>query len=449
MSTEKSSENILDLLEQLESMFEEADKNEQLIEEYDIEQQIKADHNFYENQTIEEDINEAHSFYLEKEDKVENAHVDNSPVAKENTPEDLVSLLDLDKLAFPQKDRWEDYVKFSKKLQLEIKEKYENSIKSFWNNYTKPVSEGNLQWVDPTLLNECEEKVINDKDRNHTSCFRNLQLYKKPLVVDKFSVFDELEKEFPNFIEVINLYKGFFLLNASRNYKNYKAPRPLLLLGNPGIGKTRFVKKLAKALNTQYSFLDTNSITGGFVLTGNSASWRGADAGFIFKTLAPCPTISPVILLDEVDKLSDNRSYSPFSALHQLLEPENSANFYDEFLQLEFDASYIMYVLTANDINNIPVSLLSRMNVVEVFNPSPEHMHVITQNIYTELLSGSSLFKKTLSQDTLKNLEKHSPREVYQILSKNLFSLSAKQKKKKNNDFYILPETKKEHKFGF
>lgn len=360
-----------------------------------------------------------------------------------------ISLFDLDKLAFPDKDRWQDYVNFSKKLQIEIKEKYDNSIKSFWDNYTQTNFEGGISWVNSTLLRECEQKVANDRDRSHTSCFRNLQLYKKPLVVEDMSVFDELEKEFPNFIEVINLYKGFFILNSSRNHKNYKAPRPLLLLGNPGIGKTRFVKKLAKVLNTKYHFLDTNSITGGFVLSGNSATWRGADAGFIFKSLAPCPTISPVILLDEVDKLSEDRTFSPFSALHQLLEPENAATFYDEFLQLEFDASYILYVLTANDMNNIPDSLLSRMSVIEIDNPSVEHMHVISQNIYTELLAGSKLFKKELSSETLQLLEKKSPREVYQILSKNLFALSAKQKKKTNNNFYILPEIKKEHKFGF
>lgn len=431
MSQNKSPEEILEIIHELDDLFkEDEEKNEEdNAEDIDV---FAASRKKFKNQSEENVIND---LIPEHE--------------KNDIDGELVSLLDLDKLAFPDKDRWSDYVNFSKKLTSEMKDKYDSAIKSFWANYSQSNTEGGLQWVDPVLLRECEEKIANDRDRSHTSCFRNLQLYKKPLVVENISVFDQLEKEFPNFIEVINLYKGFFVLNASRNYKNYKAPRPLLLLGNPGIGKTRFVKKLAKILNTQYSFLDTNSITGGFVLTGNSATWRGADAGFIFKSLAPCPTISPIILLDEVDKLSEDRTFSPFSAFHQLLEPENSANFYDEFLQLEFDASYIMYVLTANNINQIPASLLSRMNVVEVYNPSPEHMHVITQNIYTELLAGSKLFKKTLTIDTLQSLEKNSPREVYQILSKNLFSLSAKQKKKINNDFYLLPETKKEHKFGF
>lgn len=407
MSNKKSPEEILDIIIELDNLFQEENKKQPL------------------------------------ESSDENLNKNNI-----NTDEKF-SLFDIDNLIFPGKDRWADYVSFSKKLQLEMNEKYDNSIKNFWDTYNTSVSDNSFSWVNPILLRECEEKVANDRDRAHTSCFRNLQLYKQPLKVDNISVFDQLEKEFPNFIEVINLYKGFFVLNSSRNYKNYKAPRPLLLLGNPGIGKTRFVKKLAQVLKTQYHFLDTNSITGGFVLTGNSATWRGADAGFIFKSLAPCPTISPIILLDEVDKLSENKTYSPFSAFHQLLEPENAATFYDEFLQLEFDASYIMYILTANDINNIPSSLLSRMSVIEVDNPSVEDMHVISQNIYTELLSGSKLFKKVLSVETLHILEKKSPREVYQILSKNLFALSAKQKKKTNNDFYLLPDIKKEHKFGF
>lgn len=374
-----------------------------------------------------------------------------APVKKKrpSKEKEKVSFFDIDSRIFHDKNRWIDFVAFSKKLQKDMKAKYEADIRGFWDDYVVQHSTPSIPWIDSTVLRDCEEKISNDKDRSHTSCFRNLKINKTALQIDDFSAFEQLEAEFPNFKEVIQLYKGFFILNASRDYKNYKAPRPLLLLGNPGIGKTRFAKRLAQVLKTDYRFLDSNSITSGAVLTGHNASWRGADAGFIFKTLAPCANLSPVILLDEVDKLSANRDYSPFSTFHQLLEPENSVSIYDEFLELEFNGSFIIYILTANNARDIPESLLSRMNVIEIKNPDQEQMKVISQNIFTELLSGSKLFKEELPEESLNYLSKFSPREVYQTLSKNLFNLSAVQKKKTNNSFSITPEEKKEHKMGF
>lgn len=363
--------------------------------------------------------------------------------------EKKVSFLDMDSKIFKNQNRWTDFMAFSKKLQKEMKSKYESDVRSFWDDYLSQCASPSIPWIDSSLLRECEEKINNDKDRCHTSCLRNIKLNKSSLKIEDFSGFEQLEKEFPNFKEVIQLYKGFFILNSSRDIKNYQAPRPLLLLGNPGIGKTRFAKRLAQVLKTDYKFLDSNSITSGAVLTGHNASWRGADAGFIFKTLAPCSNLSPVILLDEIDKLSSNRDYSPFSTFHQLLEPENSVSIYDEFLELEFNGSFIIYILTANDIRDIPESLLSRMNVIEIKNPDEEQMKIISQNIFTELLAGSKLFKNKLSEESLNYLSKFSPREVYQILSKNLFNLSAIQKKSMNNDFSIVHEKRKEYKIGF
>mgnify|MGYP000741766813 FL=1 len=76
-------------------------------------------------------------------------------------------------------------------------------------------------------------------------------------------------------------------------------------------------------------------------------------------------------------------------------------------------------------------------------------MKVISQNIFSELLSGSKLFKETLSDDALNILSELAPRDVYQVLSKNLFNLSATQKKKSNNDFILEKQDKKQYKIGF
>lgn len=405
-----------------------------------------------ENSFIEENLS---STLIEKLDHCLNEEI-MTPLKVKKTPkvkafkkDKKVSFFDIDEKVFHDKDRWIKFINFSRQLKKDMKDQYDCGMRNFWLEYKNENSKPLVPWIDTEKLSYCQEKISEDKDRSHTSCFRELKLNKTILQIDDFSGFTKLEKEFPNFQEVVQLYKGFFILNSSRNISSYQAPRPLLLLGNPGIGKTRFAKRLAQVLGTDYKFLDSNSITSGAILTGHNASWRGADAGFIFKTLAPCSNLSPVILLDEVDKLSSHREYSPFSTFHQLLEPENSSHIYDEFLEIEFNGSFIIYILTANNVKDIPESLLSRMNVVDIQNPNDEQMKIISQNIFTELLAGSLLFKKDLPIEALETLKKSSPREVYQVLSKNLFSLSATQDKKQHNDFYLAPEKKRDYKIGF
>lgn len=415
-----------------------------------LEQMVKNDNSDTEDTStlvnIEELVDELNQHFEQKPEK----NIKEIQPPKKRTPRARkVSLFDLDKKTFNDKNRWINFIGFAKKLQNDMQESYESQLRGFWTSYEEDHKKPIISWIDSSILNECQEKISEDRDRQHTSCFRNIKLNKQTLKVEDFSVFDQLESEFPNFKEVIQLYRGFFVLNNTRQEKNYQAPRPILLLGEPGIGKTRFAKKLAQALGTDYKFLDSNSITSGAVLTGHNASWRGADAGFVFKTLAPCTNLSPILLLDEVDKLSANRDYSPFSTFHQLLEPENSSKLYDEFLELEFNASYIIYILTANNVKDIPDSLLSRMNVFEIKKPDDAQMKVISQNIFSELLAGSKLFKETLSDETLNILSELAPRDVYQVLSKNLFNLSATQKKKSNNEFIIEKQEKKQYKIGF
>lgn len=363
--------------------------------------------------------------------------------------QEKISFLDIDYQKFQNKNRWSNFIDFSKTLQKSMLQKHENNIKNLLNNYLNQQSNGSISWINSTLLIEREKQITQDKNLSYASCFRNIQFHKSVLHIEDFSLFQQLESEFPNFKEVIQFYKGSFILNSSRDPKHYQAPRPILLLGNPGIGKTRFAKKLAQALQTNYKVLDANSITTGAVLTGHSAFWKASDAGLIFKTLASCSTLSPIIVFDEIDKLSIHKDYSPFSTFHQLLEPENSASIYDEFLELEFNASFIIYILTANNKHTIPESLLSRMTVIEIQNPDVQQMKIISQKIFIELLAGSQLFKEKLSEDVLNYLSQFSPREVYQILSKNLFQLSTNQRKKIKNDFFVIPEKKKEYKIGF
>ena len=321
-------------------------------------------------------------------------------------------------------DSWKAYQSFVEQLESGVELYKKNQINNFWRQYEIGHYDqlNLLPWVDIDSLDVAKKKVLEHKDKQHTHCFDDLVLYKRALQPQNFDIFDELDKELPNFKAVTSFYRGSFALNESRDVKKYKAPKPILLLGNPGIGKTHYAKKLAKLLGTSYRFFDSNSITGGWVLSGNNATWRGADAGLIFTEMAKSETLSPIILLDEIDKISARSDHSPFSTFHQLFEPENAKTFFDEFVNLSFDASQIIYILTANEVKDIAPSLLSRMTVFNIENPSIEDMKKIIQSIYTNLMDGSKLFTKKLADSEVEKLVHKSPREVTQILSNNIFN---------------------------
>lgn len=283
-----------------------------------------------------------------------------------------------------------------------------------------------IKWFDLAEYKEMIENIRKDKDRSETSALKDVKIHKQPLQIQDFSVFENLEKEIPNFKNVVDYYRGAFAMNKTRKNSEYVAPRPILLLGEAGIGKTYFANSLAKLLNTSYNFFDSNSISTSWALSGSSPSWRGADAGLIFKTLAESVNISPVITLDEIDKLQINSQNSPFSLFHQMFEKENARKFYDEYLKFYFDASNIIYVLTANSIRNIPESLLSRMEVFNIPNPSKDEMRLVAQNIYNKELNGSQFFTSKLNDEQLDLLSDLRPREVQKLISVSINSQLSK-----------------------
>lgn len=249
--------------------------------------------------------------------------------------------------------------------------------------------------------------------------------YKKPIIkIENFNIFDDIVEKCPNFKDVIKYYKGNFILNHSKFEidNNYIAPTPILLLGEPGIGKTYFAKMLAKSLNTSFNFLDANSITASWVLTGSSNQWHNADYGNIFKFIMNSKTISPLVIFDEIDKLSNGKSYDTLSVFHQLLEPENSKVFKDEYLNLSFDASKFIYILTANSASHLPDSLLSRMKVFDIKKPNDDELKIIIQNMYSEIIGSSPLFNPVLDSNILNNLIKLSPRDIKKELLTSICS---------------------------
>lgn len=262
--------------------------------------------------------------------------------------------------------------------------------------------------------------------------------------------FDDLYEECPNFSEVLDdlsRYLGLALAgNSSVNVM------PVLLLGEPGVGKTHFGKRLAHAIGTEFEFISMNALSAGFIISGSSASWKGAKCGKVAERLVRGRFANPVVLLDEVEKATGSTQSDPLGALYQLLEPETSRNFRDEFIDVDIDASQIFWVMTANSTDGIPAPLLSRMAVYEVPSPTREQGHGIAQRMYAGLLAELKLkqMDNELIAKVLTKLEDVSPREMRKTLLDALgFAVANGRTALLPEDIRLKNNTGKHHRIGF
>lgn len=188
---------------------------------------------------------------------------------------------------------------------------------------------------------------------------------------------------------------------------------PILLAGDPGVGKTHFAKTVAAALNLPYQFISMGTMTAGWVLAGSAPTWSGARHGKVTEALIDETFANPVCLVDELDKTGGDSRYDPFGALLQLLEPDTARHFKDEFLDVPMDASRVLWIATANSLEKIPDPILTRVSVYEVPAPTSEQSRVIAQNIYQELLRSRGVsFEPVLNEDALDVLSRVPPREM-------------------------------------
>lgn len=231
-----------------------------------------------------------------------------------------------------------------------------------------------------------------------------------------FDALDPLRDECPNFDAVLDdLARYLRLAHAGNRGFNLM---PILLLGGPGVGKTHFARRLARAMGTEFELIGMNALSAGFVITGSSASWRGAKCGKVAERLVRGQFANPVVVLDEVEKASGSSQSDPLAALYQLLEPETAQAFRDEYIDVEIDASQICWVLTANSTEGRPAPLLSRMAVYEVPAPTREQAAKIARRILAALVVELNLadFDDSLGDAVLDKLAPVAPRELRKTL---------------------------------
>ena len=271
----------------------------------------------------------------------------------------------------------EEFEKAAKNLKApkEVNEKLKKEISRFKSSLNSPAESGVIRTYIETLLEMPWDKAGKDN--------QDIKYAEEVLEADHYGL-EQVKERILEFLAVRSLTK--------------KGESPILcLVGPPGTGKTSIARSLAKALKKPYVRISLGGVRDEAEIRGHRKTYVGAMPGRIANGIRQAGVKNPLMLLDEIDKVSTDYKGDTFSALLEVLDSEQNDKFRDHYLEVPLDLSEVLFIATANSLQTIPRPLLDRMEVIEVTSYTEnEKLHIATEHLIPKQLEKNGLKKEQL-----------------------------------------------------
>jgi ATP-dependent Lon protease len=249
--------------------------------------------------------------------------------------------------------------------------------------------------------------------RNYIEWLRDVPWYKKTKDIRKIQdAINILNADHYGLDEVKERIIEYIAVNKLS--KKLKGPI-LCFVGPPGVGKTSLGKSVSRALNRNFVRMSLGGVRDEAEIRGHRRTYVGALPGRIIQMMKKAGTVNPVILLDEIDKMSMDFRGDPSSALLEVLDPEQNNSFIDHFMEVTYNLSDVMFITTANTQHNIPLPLQDRMEIIELSSyTEPEKLRIAIDFLLDKQIQENGIKSENLdfSEDMMLYIIRHYTREA-------------------------------------